>query len=146
MANAFHPCQGTGRVWRHGRRGIGRVWIVTVRAGDVTRRINQIFRWVVDSPRGVNWMGTGLVEIRLDIFPGDIAVVTGKAVLLVLGVIQQPGLASGRVGSMAVLATVGGDGGFLAMRPWVLPRAVPRFGRKVMRRRLPGGRFVTCAA
>ena len=80
---------------------------MAIRAFDVARRIDGVFRRVVYASCVEDRMGTEFVELGLYVFGGNRSGVAGEAVHLLVGEIEQPRFGSGSMRRVASLASVG---------------------------------------
>src|SRR5690242_13373818 len=67
--HTFDPSQGAGGVRGNRRSAVGGMRVMTIHALDVARRIDRIFRGVVDTGGDKNGVGAELIELSLYI-PG----------------------------------------------------------------------------
>lgn len=72
-------------------------------------------------------VNTGLAELSLNIFGGHVAVVAAIAILFFCFIVQEPLLAAGAVGIVAVLTAIAHDGCFARVRPGIRAGPIPGF-------------------
>ena len=118
------------------------VRIVAIRALDVasgTAGHQRSFHRVMHTEGVPNRVDAGLVELSLDVLGGNVAVVTGKAVILFGGVVQQALLTTGTVRIVAILTGIRRDGFVRSMWPWIRRETVPRLRGKAVAALAPTG-------
>ena len=109
-------------------------------------RVDGIFHRVVNAGGGKNGMGAEFVELRLEILGGDVAAVTGEAIPLLIRKIEQARAGSSVMRGVTAFAAIRGYCVAGGVRPGIIPRAVPGFGRDTMGRVEPEAWIVTLHA